>query len=86
MALTKEIRHIPMGRGDYVVVCREWTVILKDGKEVSRQKKDHFINPDSDLSLEPDNVKVICNAHFTASIKSEWNKLTDDEKSKFRTL
>ena len=46
-------------------------------------KHEHRINPDSDWSSEPDHVKAICAAHFTASIKSEWAKLSDTEKSRF---
>ena len=83
MALTKETKHEARGRGDYVVICREWTIIKKDNVEVSRIKTDHWINPDSDCSSEPDHVKAICAAHFTASIKSEWAKLTDVEKIRF---
>jgi hypothetical protein len=83
MALTKETKHEARGRGDYVVICREWTIIKKDNVEVSRTKTDNWIHPDSDYSSEPDHVKAICAAHFTASIKSEWGKLNDDEKNRF---
>ena len=84
MAFTKTTTHNTKGRGDYVVICEEWTIILDDSVEVSRSKVDRWINPDSDWSDEPASIQAICGAHFTASIKSDFAALTDDEKSRFR--
>ena len=84
MAYKKETQYVPVGRGDYVVICREWTIIKDDGVEISRTKKEHVINPDSDWSSEAKSVKAVCDVHFTDAIKKEFAKLSDNEKIRFR--
>ena len=84
MAYKKETQYVPVGRGDYVVICREWTIIKDDGVEVSRTRKDHCINPDGDWASLSARVQAVINAHFTAAIKKEFAALSDSEKSRFR--
>ncbi len=84
MALTKTTTHDARGRGDYLVICREWTIIKDDSVEVSRSKVDRWINPDSDWSSEPTTIQAICDVHFTSAIKTEFADLSDEEKSRFR--
>ena len=84
MAYKKETQYVPVGRGDYVVICREWTIIKDDGVEVSRTRRDHCINPDDDWSSLSASTQAVINAHFTDAIKKEFAKLSDDEKARFR--
>ena len=39
MAYKKETQYVPVGRGDYVVICREWTIIKDDGEKFLVLKK-----------------------------------------------
>lgn len=84
MAFTKETTNNVHGRGDYVIIRREWTIIKDDGVEVSRTRRDHCINPDDDWSSLSASTQAVINAHFTDAIKKEFAALSDSEKSRFR--
>ena len=59
--------------GDFKhVQCREATVVSEDGVELSRSFHRHVLQPDSDISGEPQETQDICNAVWTDEVKSAW--------------
>ena len=76
MALTKEIKQDKIEVvGDYrAVQVRTATVVKEDGVELSRSFHRHVLQPDSDISGEPQEVQDVCNAVWTDEIKSAWEE------------
>ena len=74
MAITKEVKCDKIEIvGDYKAVqCRQATIIKEDGVELSRSFKRHVLNPDSDISGEPQETQDICNAVWTDEVKADW--------------
>ena len=74
MALTKEVKIDKLEIvGDYKAVqCREATVVSEDGVELSRSFHRHVLQPDSDISGEPQETQDVCNAVWTDEVKSAW--------------
>ena len=74
MVLTKEIKCDKIEIvGDYKAVqCRQATIISEDGVELSRSFHRHVLNPDSDISGEPQETQDICNAVWTDEVKEAW--------------
>ena len=74
MALTKEVKIDKLEIvGDYKAVqCREATVVSEDGVELSRSFHRHVLQPDSDISAEPQETQDICNAVWTDEVKTAW--------------
>ena len=74
MALTKEVKYDKIEVvGDYKVVqCRQATIISEDGVELSRSFHRHGLQPDSDISGEPQEVQDICNAVWSDEVKAAW--------------
>ena len=74
MALTKEVKIDKLEIvGDFKhVQCREATVVSEDGVELSRSFHRHVLQPDSDISGEPQETQDICNAVWTDEVKSAW--------------
>ena len=84
MALAESIEYDKIEVvGEYKAVnVRKATVIKKDGKELTRSfhryvlqigyldNSDNLV--DTDLSGEPEEVKAICNAVWTQSVKDAW--------------
>ena len=64
------------------VQVRKATVIKKDGKEVTRSFHRYVLVPgridesdnliETDLSDQPDEIKVVCNAVWTSEVKAAW--------------
>ena len=64
------------------VQVREATIIKKDGVELTRSFKRHVVNPgdldsndnlvDRDISGEGADVQAICNAAWTAQVKTDF--------------
>mgnify|MGYP003137232165 CR=1 FL=1 len=74
MALSESIEYDKIevvGQYKHVQV-RKATVIKKDGVELTRAFHRHVLNPDADVSKEPDEVKAICNAAWTDEVKKSW--------------
>ena len=82
MALTKEIKCDKIEVvGDYKAVqCRQATVVLEDGKELSRSFHRHVLHPDSDISGEPQETQDICNAVWTDAVKADWATFQEENK------
>ena len=92
MALTESIEYDKIEVvGTYKAVqVRKATVIKKDGVELTRSFHRYVLNSgnlddsdnfiDTDLSNEPAEVSVICNAVWTADVKAAWKaKLIADK-------
>jgi hypothetical protein len=74
MALAESIEYDKIEVvGQYKAVqVRKATVIKKDGKELTRSFERYVLNPDSDISAEPAEVKAICDAVWTDEVKEAW--------------
>jgi len=74
MAITKEVKCDKIEVvGDYKAVqCRTATIIKEDGVELSRSFHRHVLQPDSDISGEPQETQDICNAVWTDAVKADW--------------
>ena len=92
MALTESIEYDKIEVvGQYKAVqVRKATVIKKDGNELTRSFERYVLQcgdldasdnlVDTDLSNEPPEVSVVCNAVWTQSIKDAWKaKLIADK-------
>ena len=74
MAITKEVRCDKIEVvGDYKAVqCRQATIIKENGVELSRSFNRYVLQPDSDISGEPQETQDICNAVWTDEVKADW--------------
>ena len=73
MALTKEtvVDQITVTENGIVLV-REATRIMEDGKEISKQYHRSSFAPESDVSGQPQNVQDICNVAWTEEVISAY--------------
>ena len=73
MAITKEaiVEKIEVVQSWYVQVATD-TVIKEDGKEISRSRHRHVLNPDSDISSEDSAVQAVANAVWTDTVKANY--------------
>lgn len=87
MALTETIEYDKIEVvGEYKSVqVRKATVIKKDGTELTRSYERYVLQPDSDISKEPTEVSVICNAVWTDAVKDAWKKFLSSSE-KFMTI
>ena len=93
MAITKELTNDKIEVvGDYKAVqVRTATVIKEDGKELSRSFHRKVLHPgtldasdnlvDTDLSSEDADVKAICEAAWTSTVKDAWKAKLIADKS-----
>ena len=94
MALTESIEYDKIEVvGQYKTVqVRKATVIKKDGVELTRSYERYVLNAgtlddsdnllDTDLSAEPAEVSLVCNAVWTSDVKAAWKaKLIADKSS-----
>ena len=51
-----------------IVLCREATRIMEDGKELSKTYHRSSLTPGQDLTGIPDNVAAICNVAWTSEV------------------
>ena len=89
MALTKEFEYDCEVRGPYKAVQVRVTTIIKDGSdEISRTYHRHVLQcrtksgdtwGDTDISGEPQEIQNVCNAVWTASIKSSFETFMDSQ-------
>ena len=90
MALTKEFEYDCEVRGPYKAVqVRKATIIKDDGEEISRNYHRHVLHPrtksgdtwgDTDISGEPQEIQNVCNAVWTADIKSAYETFVDAQE------
>ena len=84
MALAESIEYDKIEVvGEYKAVqVRKATVIKKDGVELTRSFERYVLQPDADVSKEPAEVKAVCDAVWTDTIKDAWKKKLEDDKPK----
>ena len=90
MALTKEFEYDCEVRGPYKAVQVRKATIIKDGSdEISRTYHRHVLHPrtktgdtwgDTDISGEDASVQAVCNAVWTASIKTAYETFVDAQE------
>tara|TARA_A100001515_G_scaffold131111_1_gene118687 strand:- start:41 stop:295 length:255 start_codon:yes stop_codon:yes gene_type:complete len=61
------------------VQVRKATVIKKDGKELTRSFERYVLHPDTNISAEPAEVTVICNAVWTQEVKDAWKAYQESQ-------
>ena len=83
MALSESIEYDKIEVvGQYKnVQVRKATIIKKDNKELTRSFERYTLNPDSDVSKEPAEVKAVCDAVWTDAIKDAWKKKLEADKA-----
>ena len=89
MALTKEFEYDCEVRGPYKDVQVRKATIIKDGdEEISRNSHRHVLHcrtksgdtwGDTDISGEDASVQAVCNAVWTASIKTAYETFADSQ-------
>tara|TARA_A100001391_G_scaffold193169_1_gene168078 strand:+ start:1247 stop:1498 length:252 start_codon:yes stop_codon:yes gene_type:complete len=74
MALTESIEYdkIEVIAPYKAVQVRKATVIKKDGVELTRSFERYVLQPDSDMTGQPNEVAAICNAAWTPEVKEAW--------------
>ena len=84
MALTESIEYdkIEIVAPYKNVQVRKATVIKKDDVELTRTFERYVLDPDMDVSKEPTEVKAVCDAVWTDTVKDAWKKHRESEKSK----
>jgi hypothetical protein len=82
MAITKEIAvdQITITENGIVLV-REVTRIMEDGKEISKQYHRSSFVPTSDVSAQPQNVQDICNVAWTTEIVNAYQAQIAQEQA-----
>jgi len=91
MALTKEFEYDCEVRGPYKAVQVRTATIIKDGSdEISRTYHRHVLHPrtktgdtwgDTDISGEDASVQAVCNAVWTASVKTAFETFMDAQST-----
>ena len=83
MAITKEIAidQITVTENGIVLV-REVTRIMEDGKELSKQYHRSSFAPSDDVSAQPQNVQDICNVAWTQEVISAYQTMMDAQTQK----
>ena len=81
MALSESIEYdkIEIVGQHKVVQVRKATVIKKDDKELTRSFERYVLHPDADVSKEPTEVKVVCDAVWTDTVKDSWKKYQESK-------
>lgn len=75
MALTKEVAidQITVTENG-IVLYREATRIMEDGKQLSQTYHRTSLTPGQDLSGQPANVAAICNVAWTAEVVAAYEE------------
>tara|TARA_R110002012_G_scaffold17790_1_gene66309 strand:+ start:1224 stop:1475 length:252 start_codon:yes stop_codon:yes gene_type:complete len=74
MAIEKRIEHDKIEVvGEYKAVqVREATVIIEDGKILTRSFHRYVLQPHDDISGQTAEIQAICNAAWTDEVKAAW--------------
>ena len=91
MALTKEFEYDCEVRGEHKnVQVRTATIVKDDGEEISRTYHRHVLHcrtktdgtwGDTDISGEDASVQAVCNAVWTAAVKTAYETAMDAQTS-----
>ena len=81
MAITKEIEIAKIEVvGKWNVQVATDTVIKEDGKEISRSRHRHVLNPDSNISNEATEVQAVANAVWTDDLKAKYKTWKESQE------
>ena len=82
MAITKETQIAKIEvEGEYKAVqIATDTVIKEDGKEISRSRHRHVLNPDSNISNEATEVQAVANAVWTDDLKAKYKTWKESQE------
>ena len=90
MALTETFEYDCEVRGPYKAVqVRKARIIMDDGNEISRTYHRHVLHPrtktgdtwgDTDISGEDASIQAVCNAMWTADIKTAYETFVDAQE------
>tara|TARA_R110000824_G_scaffold102593_1_gene244072 strand:- start:437 stop:688 length:252 start_codon:yes stop_codon:yes gene_type:complete len=68
--------------GQYKAVqVREATVIIEDGKELTRSFHRYVLHPDSDISGETAEIQSIANTVWTDDVKTAWTAFQAEQSA-----
>ena len=68
--------------GQYrAVQIREATVIIEDGKELTRSFHRYVLHPDSDISGETAEIQSIANTVWTDDVKTAWTAFQAEQSA-----
>jgi len=91
MALTETFEYDCEVRGPYKAVqVRKARIIMDDGNEISRTYHRHVLHPrtksgdtwgDTDISGEDASIQAVCNAMWTADIKTAYETFVDAQEA-----
>jgi len=91
MALTETFEYDCEVRGPYKAVqVRKARIIMDDGDEISRTYHRHVLHPrtksgdtwgDTDISGEDASIQAVCNAMWTADIKTAYETFVDAQEA-----
>ncbi len=83
MSLTKQIIEDKIEVvGEYKAVqVRTATVVKEDGVELTRSFTRKVLQPDADVSKESSEVRGICNAVWTDSVKKAYKDYMDSQNA-----
>lgn len=65
-----------------VVLYREATRILEDGKEISKKYHRTSLTPGQDLTGQPENVAAICRVAWTPKVIEEFEEQANSTRQK----
>jgi len=90
MALTETFEYDCEVRGPHKAVqVRKARIIMDDGEEISRTYQRHVLHPrtkthgtwgDTDISGEDASIQAVCNAMWTADIKTAYETFADAQE------
>lgn len=64
-----------------VIQCRETTVILRDGEEVSRTHNRFVRNPGDDVSGDCAELQSVANALWTDEVIANWQSFVESQNN-----
>ncbi len=72
--LTEITEYKAQQHGIAAFAIKKYSVILKDGVEISRSKPHTIaVNPGNDISIYPEEIQGMCNGYWTGSIVAKYN-------------
>ena len=68
--------------GNGIVIYREATRIIQNGKEISKTYHRSSLVPEQDLTGVPDSVVAICNTAWTEEVKTAYRAMIEAQQSR----
>ena len=82
MAITKEtvIGKIEVVGTHKTIQVAEDTFIKENGTVISQSRHRYILQPDMDISEQPQEIKDICNTAWTQEVKDAWNTFKQEQE------